>query len=214
MTSFKDTRDDVAAILLVLIIGILGLSLPRSCSQQDQAAAQQRRLDQVTRERDSAVVRATRIMDSALRADETRDSAWLSYVRAFRDSGEQAMQRSSRAAAARARRDVARRGGDLLEAPDTGSGRPPCLVTLTCSEAAAWQASDSLMRAAAESTTTWVPVAAAACSARVAQARVACESACTDLARSAAGGQSFLDTLLVIVGVGLVSFLSGWMAGL
>jgi len=56
----------------------------------------------------------------------------------------------------------------MPEGPDTGSGRPPCEVTLTCSEAAAWQASDSLQRFRLDSIHAQDRVAAAACSARVA----------------------------------------------
>lgn len=211
MTRITDTMHCLASIAVVLIIGVAGLAVPRGCSRQDLIAEQKRKLDQAIQERDSARARSIRVLDSAVEADAERDQAWMSYVRAFRDSNEQAMQRSSQGAAARARREVVRHGGTLPEAPDTGSGRPPCIVTLTCSEAAAWQASDSLMRAAAESTASWIPVTAAACSTKVSVARVTCESACADRSRNAAAGLRFRDAFIALVGVGILGVVAGWM---
>jgi hypothetical protein len=69
------------------------------------------------------------------------------------------------------------------------------------------------MRAAAESTASWIPVAATACSTKVSEARVACESACADRSRNVATGLRFRSAFIALVSVGILGVVFGWMAG-
>lgn len=165
-----------AVFLLGLFAFVCGaLSLVIRCSLLDASQSAAAELHQARVDRDSATAREVRVRDSAQQIVAERDAAWGLHVRDLVAMHQEALQATVRATAHRARADVRARAGseDLFtEAPDTGSGRPPCEVTLTCSEAAAWQASDSLLRFRIDSAQAQDLVDAAACSSRVADAVV------------------------------------------
>lgn len=171
-------REHIEAFLSLMACGAIacgGLALAISCSRPDASAALESSLRQARLARDSAAAREARVRDSAQQAVAESDAAWGLHVRDLVALHQQELQAATRAAARRARAEVRARAGseDLFaEAPDTGSGRPPCEVTLTCSEAAAWQASDSLLRFRGDSARAQARVDAAACSSRVAEAVV------------------------------------------
>lgn len=170
----RDTIEAILAILVVCIVAVAGIALTRSCSRPDASQALAAQLRQARVDRDSAKSREVRVRDSAQQAIAEQDAAWNLHVRDLVAMHQQDLQEAARAAARRARRDVETRTGAAFmpEGPDTGSGKPPCEVTLTCSEAAAWQASDSLQRFRIDSSHAQERVAAAACSARVADVAV------------------------------------------
>lgn len=203
--------EGIPALMTVIAIAVAGMALSWSCSRgSDQVAAQ--RVAQAVAERDSARSREVRLRDSARRADAIRTAAWDQYVVELQGQHQAELQAAVQHTTARARRTVeARTGKPWQMAPDTGSGTPPCLVTLTCAEAAVWQASDSLQRASADSTRSWAPVAAAVCSTKVAETRAACESSCADRSRKASTGIGLGGHLLIIVGVSIAAFLAGLM---
>lgn len=170
--------EAVPALIAVIGIAIGGMALSWTCTRRgDQVAAQ--RVAQAVAERDSARAREVRLRDSAHLADALRDAAWNQYVSELQNQHQAELQESVQRAAARARRAVeARIGKPWQMAPDTGSGTPPCLVTLTCSEAAVLQASDSLLRVSADSTALQTKLSAAACTSAVAQAVATQEDDC------------------------------------
>ena len=135
----------IRVVLAVAAAAVVLLQVHRGCAGAREAQAE---LDRSKVLRDSAVARELRVRDSAQQATAERDAAWGIYVRDLRSKHQSELQDAVRASARRAQSEVSSRLGVVfqLEAPDTGSGRPPCEVTLTCSEAAAWQASDSLLR--------------------------------------------------------------------
>lgn len=157
----------------VCVCGILALGI--SCSRPDASQSAVAELHQARVDRDSAKAHEARVRDSAQQIVAERDAAWGLHVRDLIALHQEELQEATRKAARRARAEVRVHAGseDLFaEAPDTGSGRPPCEVTLTCSEAAAWQASDSLLRFRIDSAQAQDLVDAAACSSRVADAVV------------------------------------------
>lgn len=208
MTRSSEVLHAVPALICVIGIAVGGMAISHSCSRIEDRDAS-RRVAAAVISRDSAVRKVASLRDSAQTADRWRVAAWDRFVADLKQQHQVELQTTTRLAAARARSAVeARTGKPFAMAPDTGSGKLPCLVTLTCSEAAAWQASDSLMRADAESTRSWAPVTAAACSAKVAEARVTCESSCADRSRTTPRGPSFVDRLITVCLMGL-GFLLG-----
>lgn len=214
MSRTSEALQAIPALMCVISIAVAGMAISHSCSRHKELDGA-RRVATAVASRDSAIRYAAAVRDSAATADRWRSAAWDKFVADLQSQHQVDLQKTTRSAAARARSAVeTRTGKPFAMAPDTGSGKPPCLVTLTCSEAAAWHASDSLTRADAESTRSWAPVTAAACSAKVAEARVTCESSCADRSRSTPRGPGFVDRLITLFVVGLLGFLSGLGAGL
>lgn len=176
----RETIETFLAMSVVCIVAICGFALARSCSRPDASQALAAELRQAQVDRDSARSREACVRDSAQEAISEQDAAWSLHVRDLVAMHQQDLQEAARAAARRAQHDVEARTdvAFMPEGPDTGSGRPPCEVTLTCSEAAAWAASDSLQRFRIDSIHAQGRVAAAACSSRVADAVVRQDSSC------------------------------------
>lgn len=163
--------EKAAPLVMVFLIASFGLALA-SFLKDRNTAAQVQVLANLRQERDQAMHRAEHVADSIATESAKRDSAWLDYVASLRDSSNQSIQRIVRSQAARSVVDVLRHGGNVAQAPDTGSGRPRCEVSLTCTEAIALVASDSLLRGLLDSAAGSSRIAAATCTAAVAQARV------------------------------------------
>lgn len=165
-------------------------------------------------ERDSATSREARLRDSAMQRDQERDAAWSMHVRDLQAMNQGQLQSMARAAAKRARTAVAAKGGVTLlaEASDTGSGRPPCLVSLTCSEAIAQMASDSLLRTRLDSSVTWSTVQAAACTTKVGEARVSSDSACLSTVSSLTPRASWWQSARTLTVAALICALAGAVA--
>ena len=161
----------LSAIILTLLVGA-GIRWARNSDSYAQQAQVQ--LQEAVAKRDSAIYRERKVRDSVQQALSEQDAAWGMYVRDLQAKQQSQIQDMARASARRARMDVEARTGSVFapDPPDTASSSTPCLVTLTCSEAAAWQASDSLKRMQADSSRAMQRAAAAACSTRVAAAMV------------------------------------------
>lgn len=169
----RETFESLALLLIVAGITAAGFVVAFTRSSATQALDEQ--LHQARIMRDSAQSREARVRDSAQQVIAQQDAAWSLHVRDLVGLHQQELQEVTRATARRARRQVeARVGAPLPEVVDSAS---PCHVSLTCIEAAAWQASDSLLRFQVDSARAQAGVAAAECSTRVASTMVARDSA-------------------------------------
>jgi|GEM_PF-2730099 len=211
----RETIESICVIMVVCLVAIAGFALARSCSRPDASQALAAQLRQARVDRDSAKSREVRVRDSAQQAISEQDAAWNLHVRDLVAMHQQDLQEAARAAARRARRDVEARMGVAFmpEGPDTGSGRPPCEVTLTCSEAAAWQASDSLQRFRIDSIHTQERVAAAACTTRISEVRATCESSCVEHLRATSTSSGIVSRMLMLLGIAAVGGLLGFTLG-
>lgn len=206
-------RTSTIFILLALLVTAVNIGLilrkesSRSSTLRDLQALATKSADLA----DSARARERRVLDSAEQHDAGRDAEFANYVRDLESRHQEQLQVAVRKAAMRARREVADKLGDTSDAvaPDTGSGQPECMVSLTCSETISLMASDSMLRGRLDSAASWAFVHEVACSTTVAVARAQRDSSCVATVAAVAEATPWWKRAQAFAAVAVLAALAG-----